>query len=147
MRQTQNGFGKKQWKPGQHEGAGGLQPEDDDESGDDEGVDDDEDSEIGTLLESWISCRALQNESCFSWKARKSLRSYRGRSSSWQDLICTACNSMYEVKSKATPEKVEKTFKFNNISAGSLERFCHLNNSPKKPDQKMFKLILPRETH
>ena len=61
--------------------------------------------------------------------------------------ISSACNSMYEVKSKATPEKVEKTFKFNNISAGSLERFCHLYNSPKKPDQKMFILILPRETH
>ena len=42
MRQTQNGFGKKKWEPGQHQGAGGLEPED---SGEDEGVDDDEDSD------------------------------------------------------------------------------------------------------
>jgi len=52
---------------------------------------------------------------------------------------------MYEVKSKAAPEKVGRKFKFNNISAGSFERFCHLYNSPKKPDQKMFMVILPRE--
>ena len=30
MRQTQNGFAKNQWKPSEHEGVGGLQPEDDD---------------------------------------------------------------------------------------------------------------------
>jgi len=105
---------------------------------------DDKDSEQGTLFESWISCHALQHESCFNCKARNSLRWYGGNTSSWQDFVCTACHSMYEVKSKATMEKVERTFKFNNISAGSFKRFCSLYNSPKRPNQKMFLVILPR---
>ena len=43
MRQTQNGFGKQKWKPGEHEAMGGLQPEDD--SDEEEGIEDDEDDE------------------------------------------------------------------------------------------------------
>ena len=103
------------------------------------------DSELGTLFESWISCHALQHESCFNCEARKSLRWYGGNTSSWQDLVCTACHSMYEVKSKATMENVEWTFENNKIYAGSFERFCSLYNSPKRPNQKMFLVILPRK--
>ena len=44
MRQTQNGFAKNQWKPSEHEGVGGLQPEDDD-SDEEEGVEDDKEEE------------------------------------------------------------------------------------------------------
>lgn len=44
MRQTQNGFGKQKWKPGEHEAMGGLQPDDDD-SDEEEGIEDDEDDE------------------------------------------------------------------------------------------------------
>jgi hypothetical protein len=44
MRQTQNGFGKQKWKPGEHEAMGGLQPDDDD-SDEEEGVDDEDDDE------------------------------------------------------------------------------------------------------
>ena len=44
MRQTQNGFGKQKWKPGEHEAMGGLQP-DDDNSDEEEGVDDEDDDE------------------------------------------------------------------------------------------------------
>jgi hypothetical protein len=44
MRQTQNGFGKQKWKPGEHEAMGGLQPDDED-SDEEEGVDGDEESE------------------------------------------------------------------------------------------------------
>lgn len=43
MRQTQNGFGKGKWKPGDHEQIGGLQPDDD--SDEDEGVDDEDDED------------------------------------------------------------------------------------------------------
>jgi hypothetical protein len=44
MRQTQNGFGKQKWKPGEHEAMGGLQPEEDD-SDEEEGVEDEDDEE------------------------------------------------------------------------------------------------------
>jgi len=43
MRQTQNGFGKQKWKPGDHEAIGGLQPDDD--SDEEEGVDDEDDED------------------------------------------------------------------------------------------------------
>lgn len=49
MRQTQNGFGKGKWKPGDHEQIGGLQPDDDsneEEGVDDEDEEDDEDDNI-----------------------------------------------------------------------------------------------------
>ena len=102
---------------------------------------DDKDSDLGILFESWFSCHALQHESCFNCKGRNSLRWYGGSKSSWQDLICTACHSTYEVQSKATMEKVESTFNYNNISAGSFERFC---SRPKKPNQKIFLVVLSR---
>ena len=84
--------------------------------------DDDKDSEMGTLFESWFSCHALQHESCFNCKGRNSLRWYGGSKSSWQDIICTACHSTYEVKSKATMEKLRvlsniKTFLLGRLSA------------------------------
>lgn len=44
MRQTQNGFAKNQWKPSEHEGVGGLQPEDDD-SDEEEGVEDEDEDD------------------------------------------------------------------------------------------------------
>ena len=88
-----------------------------------------------------VKVAKLLDDNC---KGRNSLRWYGGSNSSWQDLICTACHSMYEVKSKATMEKVESTFKYNKISAGSFERFCSLYNSPKNPNQKMFLVVLPR---
>jgi hypothetical protein len=43
MRQTQNGFGKQKWKPGDHEAIGGLQPDDD--SDEEEGVDDEDEDD------------------------------------------------------------------------------------------------------
>lgn len=46
MRQTQNGFGKNKWKPGEHEAMGNLQHDDD--SDEEEGVEDeDEDDDDG----------------------------------------------------------------------------------------------------
>jgi hypothetical protein len=53
---------------------------------------------------------------------------------------------MYEVKSKATMEHVDRVFKFNNTYAGSFKRFCGLYNNPKKPNQKMFMVVLPRNS-
>lgn len=44
MRQTQNGFGKQKWQPGEHETVGGLQPDEDD-SDEEEGVDDEDEDD------------------------------------------------------------------------------------------------------
>ena len=50
MRQTQNGFGKQKWKPGDHEAMGGLQPDDED-SDEEEGVDEESEDDDEGLQE------------------------------------------------------------------------------------------------
>lgn len=50
MRQTQNGFGKGKWKPGDNQQIGGLQPDDDD-SDEDEGVDDEDEEDDDDAIE------------------------------------------------------------------------------------------------
>lgn len=49
MRETQNGFGKGNWKGGQK--MGGLEPDDEEDSDEEEGVDDDDDDEEEEGLE------------------------------------------------------------------------------------------------
>ena len=48
MRQTQNGFGKQKWKPGDHAAMGGLQPDDED-SDEEEGVEDEDEDDDENL--------------------------------------------------------------------------------------------------
>jgi hypothetical protein len=48
------------------------------------------------------------------------------------------------VKTKADSKKVEDCFTFNRIPAGSFRSFCNIYNF-KKPDQKMYLVILPRK--
>lgn len=49
MRQTQNGFGKGKWKPGDNQQIGGLQPDED--SDEDEGVDDEDEEDDDDAIE------------------------------------------------------------------------------------------------
>jgi len=100
-------------------------------------------SDLGMLFETAIACHALHHESCYNCKCQNTLRWNGGSGASWQDLICTECECMYEVKTKADMEKVSKSFRHNRISGGSFLSFWAVNNS-KRPDQKMFLVILPR---
>ena len=50
----------------------------------------------------------------------------------------------YEVKTKATTERVENAFKHNNILGGSYYRWFKLNNEKLQPEQKRFLVVLPR---
>ena len=101
------------------------------------------DSNAGTIFEARLACYALQSEACFECKYRNTLRWNGGVGASWQDLVCIQCESMYEVKTKATMEKIEREFKYNSIRAGSFSRYCSLRNSLKQ-GQKMFLVVLPR---
>lgn len=105
----------------------------------------DEDSDLGVILEARIACYALQFQSCYNCNFSKSLRWYGGNKASWQDLVCTVCNSMYEIKTKATMEKVQACLETNSIFGGSFERYCRLRKSIRSPDQRMYVVLLPRK--
>ena len=113
---------------------------------------------MGTFLEACWACHAIQEESCFNCNSRNSLRWSGGFGSSWQDLVCVECRCMYELKTKASMEKIESTYRHNNINSGSFAAYCdierarsvddpnghkHKINSGRRP--KMFLVLLPRE--
>jgi len=106
-------------------------------------VDDDKASSDGVLMEAVLACHALASEACYNCKFRKVLRWNGGGSTSWQDMVCTNCGAMYEVKTKANVEKIEKALHFNNIQGGSFSTWCQLMNT-KQPNQKMYLVLLPR---
>ncbi len=99
---------------------------------------------LGNLFEAWLACHALQHESCFNCKCQNTLRWNGGSKSSWQDLICTACECTYEIKTKTNMEQVGKALQYNTIPGGSFPRWCELKNS-RRTDQKAFLVLLPRQ--
>ena len=106
-------------------------------------VNDDEDSSRGLFTEAVLACHAIRNEKCHSCKCN-GLRWNGGGTSSWQDLFCVVCKSTYEVKTKATTERVENAFKHNNIQGGSYYHWHQLSNEELQPEQKRFLVVLPR---
>lgn len=98
---------------------------------------------LGTVFEAMLACHALQFEPCFNCKHRKSLRWSGGSKTSFQDLVCIKCKSLFEVKTKENMEKVERTFQCNNLSGGSFSRYSATRNGL-LPGQKMFIVMLPR---
>ena len=97
----------------------------------------------GVLFEAVVACHALKSEPCYNCKFQKALRWNGGGSASWQDMICTNCGATYEIKTKASAEKVESTLERNKIPGGSFSSWCKMKNS-KEPDQKMYLVLLPR---
>ena len=98
---------------------------------------------LGLVFEAWIACHALKHESCYNCKCKKTLRWAGGVASSWQDLVCTSCDAMFEIKTKASEEKVEKVFHYNNLRVGSYGNFCQLKRRC-RPDQKLYLVVLSR---
>ena len=101
-------------------------------------------SQQGFFMEAALSRHLIKHENCHSCKYKNALRWSGGGQSSWQDLYCTVCFSTYEVKTKATTERVENAFKWNRISGGSYQYWCLLNNQKLHPQQKRFLVLLPR---
>jgi hypothetical protein len=88
----------------------------------------DDDSMDGLVFEAVLACHALQAESCHNCKYKNALRWNGGSGSSWQDLVCTNCEATYEIKTKATIEKVETALRYK-IQGGSFSAWCELKNS------------------
>ncbi len=87
----------------------------------------DDDSMDGLVFEAVLACHALQAESCHNCKYKNALRWNGGSGSSWQDLVCTNCEATYEIKTKATIEKVETALRYK-IQGGSFSAWCELKN-------------------
>lgn len=102
---------------------------------------------LGHFFEALLACHAIQYEACYRCKYHKSLRWMGGPGASWQDLVCIVCESMFEIKTKASMEKVEKCFAYNRTSGGSFRRYCALRNGLNentKKQQTMFLVLVPR---
>ncbi|KAL7538859.1 hypothetical protein ACHAXR_011420 [Thalassiosira sp. AJA248-18] len=108
-------------------------------------VDEDDASADGVLFEAMLACHALQYEPCYDCKCLNALRWNGGGSASWQDMICIKCGATYEIKTKASMEKVENALHWNNLNGGSFSSWCRLRNS-KQPNQKMYLVLLPRKS-
>jgi hypothetical protein len=104
-----------------------------------------EDSFDGMVFEAVLACHAIYKEACFHCKHRNSLRWNGGADTSWMDLVCVACNSTYEVKTKASMEKCEHEFERNKLRGGSYENYWRHRNAIRDKNQKMFCVILPRQ--
>jgi hypothetical protein len=98
----------------------------------------------GKLMEVSLACHIHRYEACFHCNSKKSIRWNGGSNSSWQDLVCLACNATYEVNTKSNMEAVESAFRLNKIIGGSFEEFCTIRNSQLQP--KMFCVLLPRKS-
>ena len=62
------------------------------------------------------------------------------------DMVCIACHSTYEVKTKESMEKCESHFERNRIPGGSYRNYWRHRNAIHDPKtQKMFLVVLPRE--
>mmetsp|Transcript_20503 Transcript_20503/g.31110 ORF Transcript_20503/g.31110 Transcript_20503/m.31110 type:complete len:425 (-) Transcript_20503:553-1827(-) len=105
---------------------------------------DERENDLGTFLEAWGACHAIQKEPCFNCGCTDSLRWNGGSGSSWQDIVCIKCGAMYEVKTKASMDKIRSEYYFNNLSSGSFNNYCKIAESRRR-DQKMFLVLFPRE--
>jgi hypothetical protein len=106
------------------------------------------DSFDGMFFEAALACHAIYKEACFQCKCRNSLRWNGGGETSWMDLVCVACNSTYEVKTKASMEKCEYEFERNKLKGGSYDNYWRHRNAihdDNNKNQKMFCVVLPRQ--
>ena len=101
------------------------------------------DQDAGKIFEARLACRAIHHEACFQCKYRNTLRWYGGSEASWQDLVCTECKTMYEIKTKASMDDMEQCFSRNMLRGGSFKRYCELRTA--RDRGKMFIAILPRD--
>ena len=101
----------------------------------------DENSRGGTIAEAALVCHVLQTEKCFNCKTE----GWNGGSAScWQDMVCLQCKSTYEIKSKASADKVTEAFVLNNFRGGSYSRFWKIKNGLQS-NQKMYLVTVSRQ--
>lgn len=87
---------------------------------------------MGLAFEAIVACHVIKaSEPCLSCKRRDTIRwtGGRGSASSWMDMSCSACQSTYEIKSKKTPEHINRDFQFNGIRGGSFYLYHSSNRS------------------
>jgi len=98
----------------------------------------------GVVFEALVAHHLCLSMPCHSCKLRKKLRwnGGRGNQSSWADIVCTFCKSTYEVKSKASSDKIEQLFQYNRTMAGSFRLFHQM--PPASTKKKRYLVIVNR---
>jgi hypothetical protein len=62
----------------------------------------------------------------------------------WLDLICTECHSTFEVKTKASHDKMTEELERKSILGGSFRHFWQNQNAIRSTDQRMYLVGPPR---
>lgn len=82
-----------------------------------------------TVMKVLFLCYALQHQECYHCKSKDSLRFSEESSMSWNDMLCTECFSLYEVKTLRDTRSIDESYLSNKFSCGSWEQYCRLKNS------------------
>jgi hypothetical protein len=98
----------------------------------------------GLVFEAITASYAIHNLNtcCASCNCSESLRWMGGYGTSWKDIVCIKCDSSYEIKSKASNEKIEKVIRYNNIQGGSFKRFHRLRREKEGIEDAKHYLVL-----
>jgi len=80
----------------------------------------------GYIFEAFTAYYMQNDMPCQSCKFRNCLRWNGGFGGPWSDVICIQCQALYEIKSKADEDAIEKAFRFNAFQGGSF-RFFYKN--------------------
>jgi len=103
---------------------------------------------LGMGFEAAVSSHAMYtNQRCLHCSTEGSLEWNGGSNitSAWRDLVCTRCNSSYEIKSKATNDHIARAFKFNNTNGGSYDLFQKLKSRQSASGAKQYFVLVSRE--
>ena len=84
---------------------------------------------LGTVFEAVFCCYAIYNAPCFHCKCSNCLRWLGGSQAAWQDLVCTVCNSTFEIKTKRNLDMVEASFQRNSFQGGSFKEYHRIQNA------------------
>ena len=110
---------------------------------------DDERARAGHLFEALVARHAILDISvcCKSCGCSSSFRWMGGFLSPWRDLVCTSCQSTYEIKSKQSSSKIEQeVMKQNRINGGSFPHFYDLKRETKdKLEAKQYLVLVSRD--
>ena len=99
----------------------------------------------GIIFETILSHHVVHsNIQCNHCKKRGTIQWFGGSSedSSWRDMVCTSCQSTYEIKSKATPGHIQKCFKYNSIPGGSYRLFHKMRS---QSNSKHYIVLISRQ--
>lgn len=96
----------------------------------------------GYIFEAFTAYYMQNQMHCHSCKFRNCLRWNGGFGGPWSDVICVHCPALYEIKSKADEDAIERAFRFNAFQGGSFRFF---NKNTVGDDRVRYLVVVSRK--